>query len=172
MLAFATGCVTRKEGTYRSGVLIEPGPLALNDHYVFTFLDKWRISHAWLSGPVDIDYCRYTSRDNKGLAHDRFLEIDGKLVVQRVASAGDRYGQKYISNPQQKIYGTNPVTGKVEGYRPFCTHWFRDIWAGTSVFLIKPNPSQGTDQWIANAETVVVNGLPWLRQRFREDRAN
>jgi len=157
------GCLPREEGIYRGGVLIRPGnPLALGDRYEFTFLDKWRISHAWLSGLPEIEYCWYSRKDKK-TSLDRFVEIDGQLKVERVADAGDRYGQKYVSNPSRLVYGTDR-DGKFVGYLPFCGHSFVDIRVNVTVALIKPDPAHGTDQMVTGAKRVTLNGLTWLHQ--------
>jgi hypothetical protein len=156
-------CTGTHEVTYRGGVLVVPGPLAIEDHYAFRFVDKWRISHAWLSGPVDIDYCRYSRRDNNR-GEDRFFEIEGILKIERVSDAPQDKGKKYTSNRDEKVYGAYPSTGPFKGYSAFCNHTFQDIWTGPSVFLLKPDPAKGTDAWIVGAKPVVVNGLQWLRK--------
>lgn len=158
-----TACVNQPEGVYRGGILLTPGPLTLNDHYEFTFLDRWRISHAWVMGPTDIFFCKYSRRDS-GRGHDRFIEISGVLHRERVSGSKKDYGQKYISRSDEMTYGTNTRTGVFQGYDAFCTHTFQDIWTGISVFLMKPDPDKGTDDWVAGAWPVKVNGLQWLRQ--------
>jgi len=113
-------------------------------------------------GPPEIDYCQYSRRDN-GRGADRFFEVEGQLRMEYVAGAKATYGQKFISNPRQFIYGTDR-NGKFVGYLPFCTHVFTDIWTGVSVALIKPDPTRKTDAWIAGARPVTFNGLTWLEQ--------
>jgi hypothetical protein len=164
LLALLASCNSTDEGTYRGGVLIQPGPLGIQDHYAFRFADKWRISHAWLSGPVDIDYCRYSRRDAQ--FEDRFFEVDGVMKEEYVSYVPKDKGKKFISDPANYVYGTDPRTVEFKGYHSFCTHTFQDIWTGVSVFLIKPDSAKGTDEWIAGAKPVVVNGLHWLRKNI------
>lgn len=163
LLALLTSCVGTHEVTYRGGVLVVPGPLAIDDHYAFRFVDKWRISHAWLSGPVDIDYCRYSRRDNNR-GEDRFFEIDGILKIESVSGDPKDKGKKFTWQQSERIYGTSSRTGEFKGYLSYCNHNFQDIWIGVSVSLLKPDPAKGTDAWIAGATPVVVHGLKWLRQ--------
>lgn len=163
LLTLLTSCSGTHEVTYRGGMLVVPGPLAIEDHYAFRFVDKWRISHAWFSGPVEIDYCRYSRLDNNR-GEDRFFETNGVLQVESVSGDPKDKGKKFIWQQSEKIYGTSPRTGEFKGYRPFCTHTFQDIWTGVSVALLKPDPAKGTDAWIAGAQPVVVNGRQWLRQ--------
>lgn len=164
-LAQLASCNSTPEGTYRGGVLVQPRPLGIDGQYVFTLLDKWRIRHAWFSGPPEIDYCRYTRRDG-GMGEDRFIEVDGILKVEYLSGAPKDSGKngKYIYSPQERVYGTNPRTGKFQGYSAFCKHTFQDIWAGPVVFLIKPDSSKGTDEWVSGATPVAVNGLHWRRK--------
>jgi len=163
LLSLLVSCDSMPEGTYRGGVLIPPRPLGIEDHYAFRFVDKWRISHAWLSGPVNIDYCRYSRRDNNR-GEDRFFEVNGVLNVESVSGDPKDKGKKLIWQQSEKIYGTSPRTGEFKGYLAYCTHTFQDIWTGASVFLLKPDPAKGTDAWIAGAKPVVIAGLRWLRK--------
>ena len=163
LLAQLASCSSTPEGTYRGGVLVQPGPLAIQDHYAFRFVEKWRISHAWLSGPVEINYCRYSRRDNNR-GEDRFFEIDGVLKIESVSGDPRDKGKKFISNRDEWVYGTNSRTGEFTGYSAFCTHSFLDLWTAVSVLLIKPDPAKRTDEWIAGTKPVMVNGLRWLRK--------
>jgi hypothetical protein len=163
LIASLAGC-GGPEGAYRGGVFIPPGqPLTLSDQYSFQFLDRWRISHSWLSGSVDISYCQYSQRDN-GRGEDRFFEVNGRLKIERVSGASGNFGKKFISNSEQFIYGINPSTGAFKGYLSFCGHGFLDISTGMSVLLIRPDPANGTDRWVVDAKPVMINGLQWLRK--------
>ncbi|WP_028990614.1 hypothetical protein RG903_06335 [Thermithiobacillus tepidarius DSM 3134] len=57
LAGLSAGCATNAPGVYRGGVLMQPGPLGIQEHYSFRFVDKWRISHNWLSGPVELRGC-------------------------------------------------------------------------------------------------------------------
>jgi hypothetical protein len=162
LLTQLSSCGSTPEGTYRGGVLVQSGPLGIQDHYAFRFVERWSISHAWLSGPVDIDYCRYSRRDAQ--FEDRFVELDVILKKEIASYVPKDKGKKFIVQQNEWIYGTNPRTGKFEGYSAFCKHTLQDIWTGMSVFLVKPDASKGTDEWITGAKPVTINGLHWLRK--------
>lgn len=165
LLTQLASCNSTLEGTYRGGVLAQPGALAIQDHYAFRLMDKWRISHAWLSGPVDIDYCRYSRRGNSR-GEDRFFEVDGVLKMESVSGDPRDKGAKKIWNQDEKIYGTRPSTGKFKGYSAFCSHGFEDIWTGISVHVVRPDSTKGTDEWVEGAMPVAINGLNWLRKNI------
>lgn len=163
LLALLASCNSMTEGTHRGGVLMQPGPLEIQDHYAFRFVDKWRISHAWFSGPVDVDYCRYSRQDN-GRGEDRFFEVDSFLKIESVSGDPKDRGRKFVSNRDEKIYGLDPRTGEFRGYTPFCTHAFADIGTAVYVALIKPDHAKRTDGWIDGATPVMINGLQWLHK--------
>jgi hypothetical protein len=163
ILVLLSACSIQKEGIYRGGKLVIPGPLSVSDSYEFTLLDKWRVSHAWISGPPDIRYCSYSRRDN-GRGKDRFFEVDGLMRREVTSGARDSFGQKLLAESSTWLFGVNTRTGKFEGYDAFCTHTFQDIWTGFSVFLIAPDPAKGTDEWIAGAKHVTVGNNQWLRK--------
>jgi hypothetical protein len=162
VLFLVCSCSTQPEGIYQAGKLMVPGPLAASDFYEFTFLDRWRVSHAWISGPPDIRYCRYSRRDS-GRGMDRFfVDVDGLIKREVVSGARDTFGQKRLST--EWLYGTNSRTGQFNGYSAFCTHTFQDIWTGISVFLIVPDSSKGTDEWVSGAQSVSVGENQWHRR--------
>lgn len=163
LLVPVIGCETTSPGTYIGGVLLQPSSLDIKDHYAFSLVDKWRIGFSWISGPVDINYCDFSHRYSKRGEH-RFFEKNGILVKEFIAGGKDDYGKKIIASRSEAIYGENSSTGKFDNYRAFCTHTFQDIWTGISVFLVKPDPAKGTDEWVDGATTVTVNGLHWLRK--------
>lgn len=158
-----TACSVQQEGIYRGGFLIEAKPLGIQDVYVFTFLDKWRVSHSWLSGHVEVEYCDYSRRGGVR-GEDRFFEVSGILKTENVSGAPKDNGKKFISGRNEYIYGANPVDGNFKGYSAFCNYTFQDIWTGIHVYLIKPDPAKGTDEWIAGAKSIEVNSLHWLRK--------
>lgn len=164
LVCWITSCASQPEGIYQAGKLMKPGPLVAGNFYDFTFLDEWRISFAWISGPTDIRYCQIKRRELGRTMEDRFIEIDGVLKRERVSEAPQDYGKKFIGILYEKVYGINNRTGKFEGYDAFCTHTFQDIWTGFSVFLIAPDPAKGTDEWIAGAKHVTVGNSQWLRK--------
>jgi len=161
-------CASQPEGVYRGGVLIQPGPLALRYQYSIQLLDKWRLSHAWIGGPVDIRYCDH-SRMNGVRAEERYVEVDGWLTRFRASESSDPKdrGKVYALVPWERVYGLNARTREFQGsYSTLCHHTFREIWSGMSVYLIKPDPAKGTDDWISGAKPVTINGLRWLHKEI------
>ena len=57
-LALIASCAADVPGVYRGGQLMQAGPLDIQEHYSYRFVDKWRISHQWLSGPVELRGCQ------------------------------------------------------------------------------------------------------------------
>ncbi len=162
-----SACVTQEPGVYRGGVLVKPGPLDVQDQYSFRFLDKWRISHRWLSGPTEIWPCRYPSNSFRRLGGYGQLEIERNppFIEQSgiLYSVSEHNGRWSLSRWPEWVYGTTP-DGKFQGYTAFCGHVFRDTYDGIGLYIVKPDPAKGTDEWISGAQSVVINGLTWLRK--------
>ena len=146
---------------------MKEGPLAAEDHYSFRFVDKWRISHSWLSGPTDIWPCKYPNNsfrriggygDLEAEINSPFVEKEGVLYL-----ASEHKGNWTLSNRREWIYGTNPA-GKFEGYSAFCGHFFEDAFDGIVLNIVKPDPAKGTDDWVQGAKSVMVNGQVWLKK--------
>ncbi len=170
LAAGLAACVFQEPGVYRGGKLIRPEPLDIKEFNSFRFVEKWRISHRWLTGPPEIWPCGYSGNPfadkhpSSILANETdspIFEKDGKLftVGMRV-----RNGNLYAySVSDQKIYGTNRE-GKFIGYSSFCGHFFEDTLDGVYINIVEPDPAKGTDEWIKGARPVVINGLTWLRK--------
>ena len=58
-LVLTASCTADVPGVYRGGVLVQAGPLDIQAYESYRFVDKWRISHRWLSGPVEVRPCDY-----------------------------------------------------------------------------------------------------------------
>jgi len=169
LAAGLAACVFQEPGFYRGGKLIRPEPLAIKEFNSFRFVEKWRISHRWLTGPPEITPCRYLSNgfsDKKDWPalqsepNSPMFEYRGQLVL-----VGKHYKTSdfLISAPYEKIYGTNRE-GKFIGYSSFCGHFFEDTLDGVYINIVEPDPAKGTDEWIKGARPVVINGLTWLRK--------
>jgi hypothetical protein len=174
ILGLTTSCATEKPGVYRGGQLVQEGPLDIQDRYSFRFVDKWRISHAWLSGPVDIRPCGY-GIGNPFSNRPGFERLGGELNAPMFERDGQLFdvGSHYKTNEllvspvdREKIYGTNR-DGKFEGYSPFCGQVFaKDSRDGLGLYLVKPDSAKGTDEWIEGAQPVTINGLQWLHKEI------
>lgn len=146
------------------------GPLDIQDHYSFRFVDKWRISHNWLSGPVELQPCSYLlnafdplNSIRSDLNMDRntpFIEKENTIYV-----VGDHKGMWFLSEPREKIYGTNR-DGKFIGYSAFCGHLFRDSLDGLALHIVRPDSAKGSDEWIKDARAIDINGLHWLHKEI------
>lgn len=171
IVSITTGCSTEQPGMYRGGVLVQAGPLDIQDQYSFRFVDKWRISHAWLSGPIELRGCQgYPSNSFRRLGgygelgyerNSPFVERENVLYL-----VSEHKGNWALSNRRENIYGTNRE-GKFEGYLPFCQHVFKqDSLDGIGLYIVKPDPVKDTDQWIDGAKPVTINGLRWLHKEI------
>lgn len=166
-----SGCAsTAKEGqVYRGGVPIYERPLDIQDHYSFLFVNKWRISHAWLGGPTELRPCSYGGNLFKRLGEYGALEVEkNEPLIEKDGIIYDFYehrGKIFLSHPRERIYGTNPQ-GEFKGYSPFCGHGFKDSLDFVVLFIIKPDSAKGTDEWIEGAKPVTINGLNWLHKEL------
>jgi hypothetical protein len=62
----------------------------------------------------------------------------------------------------EHIYGTNYRTGEFIGYRRVCGTVDLSSRNGMSLFIVKPDPTKGTNEWVEGAKPVKLNGLDWL----------
>jgi hypothetical protein len=169
MLAVSTGCATEVPGVYRGGQRTQQAPLDIQEHYSFRFVDKWRISHSWLSGPLELRGCQgYGSNSFRRLGGYGSLGIENmEPIIEKNGAAYVVYEHKgifKISSPRNYIYGTNRE-GKFEGFSPFCVDVFqKDSLDGLALYIIKPDPAKGTNEWIEGAKPITINGLQWLHK--------
>ena len=165
----AASCAIDEPRFYRGGRRIYTAPLGVEDHYSYRFVERWRISHNWLNGPVDLRGCHeYSSNPFRRLGTYGALGIENmEPLIERngiLYSVYEHKGIFHLASPREKIYGTNP-TGKFERFSPFCVHFFGDSMDGVGLYIVKPDPTKGTDAWIEGAETVIINGLAWLHKK-------
>lgn len=175
---FISACTTAGLGSqpqpviYRGdGTRAIPKALSINELNIFRFVDKWRITHRWLNGPVDIRPCQEGGNAFlyvKGFeGHNKenrepIIERDGRLYA-----VGSYKGEFNIYRRNHLFYGTFNNQGRendFEGYTAICEHYFRDTLDGVGLEIVLPDPAKGTDEWIKGAEPVMVNGLKWLRK--------
>lgn len=140
------------------------GVIDVKNEYSYRFMDKWRISHVWLSG-INVRNCQYPLnvyrvRGGYGeLGEERngpFVERDGVL-----GNLVEHKGQWSVSTSYENIYGTNGQ-GKFERYNGFCSSFFLSSRNGFGLYIIKPDPAKGTNEWIEGAKAVHLNGVTWL----------
>ena len=157
--------------TYRGKQRVTPGPLGINELSSFRFVDKWRITHRWLSGPVEIRPCRNGGNPFpyvKGF--EAFNKEDSAPIIERdgrLYTVTSYKGEFQIYRKDEYFYGTPTSRGRendFEGFSAFCGHYFDDTHDGMALRIVKPDPAKGTDEWIRGAEPVTVNGLRWLRK--------
>jgi len=158
-------------GVYRGGrgLLVE-GPLDIQEHFSFRFADKWRISHSWLSGPVELDGCSgYPNNSFRrlggfgGLGNEQnppFVEKNNTLYI-----VSEHKGSWSLSNRREAIYGTDR-DGKFTGYSAFCGAGFKDSFDNLRLYIVQPDPAKGTSDWIEGAKAVTINGLHWLHKEI------
>lgn len=168
LLALTTGCATEEQRVYRGGERVFAAPLGIEEHYSFRFVDKWRISHDWLSGPLELRGCQ-----GYLLNTFRLLGGYGPLGLERNAPLIEKNDILYfvsehkgifrLVSPRERIYGTNR-DGEFVDFLHFCGHVFRDSMDGIGLYIVKPDPAKGTDDWIKGADRITINGLHWLRK--------
>lgn len=141
------------------------GLIEVKRQYSFRFLDRWRVSHGWLSG-TNVRNCRYGRNSYKRLGgygeleretHAPFVEHDG-ILGQLI----EHKGQWEVSTPFEKVYGTAGRNGIFERYTAFCGQAFLSSRNGFGLYIVKPDPAKGTNEWIEGAKAVQLNGSTWL----------
>ena len=142
------------------------GVIDVQKVYSFRFVDKYRLSHRWLTG-TNVRNCRYgVNVDPPGA----FPEILGNPpepntpLVERDGVLHHVYGNRgeiRLGVPRERVYGTN-AEGKFQGFSTFCEEAFLSSRNGFGVLIVKPDPAKGTDDWIRDAKPVTINGLNWL----------
>lgn len=168
IVALGASCSTDVPGVYRGGELVQSAPLGIEDRYSFRFVEKWRISHRWLSGPTELRGCQgYPSNSFRRIGgygilgneiNPPFVERNGTLYV-----VSEHKGVWSLDNRNERIYGLKQ-RGESQDYLPFCGHGFKDSLDFLALYIIKPDASKGTDEWVSGATPVVVNGLHWLHK--------
>lgn len=170
-LALTTSCAADVPGVYRGGQLMQEGPLDIQEHYSYRFVDKWRISHDWLSGPLELRGCQ-----GYLLNPFRLGQIEGNLNIESSSPfierknilylVGHHKENWYLSHRRENIYGTNR-DGKFESFSAFCQHVFaKDSLDGLGLYIVKPDPAKGTDEWVEGTQPVTINGLQWLHKKI------
>ncbi|HYD79064.1 MAG TPA: hypothetical protein VEC06_04585 [Paucimonas sp.] len=157
------GPVNEPVGNYANP--FEPqGVIDVRQHYSYRFLNKWRISHAWLSG-TNVRYCGYGLNPFKRLGGYGELEFESDQPFAEwegvLGSISEHNGQWRFVQHTEKIYGTNPE-GKFERYETFCHQFFLSSRNGFALYLIKPDPVKDTDSWIDGARPFHFKGVDWL----------
>ena len=170
-LALIASCAADVPGVYRGGQLMQAGPLDIQEHYSYRFVDKWRISHQWLSGPVELRGCQgYGSNSFNRLGGYGALGIENMEPLIELKgilySIYEHKGKFEIGSTRENIYGTNR-DGKFEGFSAFCQHVFsKDSYDGLGLYIVKPDPAKGTDEWVEGAQPITINGLHWLHKKI------
>ena len=142
------------------------GVVDMQKYYSFRFVDKYRISHRWLSG-VNVSNCQYGTTV---VAPGTFPEVLGNSpelnmpFVERNGMLQEVSASRGLSFdiPYEHVYGLNRRTGEFEGYRPYCSQAFLSSRNGMALLIIKPDPAKGTDEWVEGARGININGQIWL----------
>jgi hypothetical protein len=155
---------------YADGTVQVQGAVSMGPTYSFRFVEKWRISHAWIQG-TGVRRCRYTK--------NIFQTIPGYPELSREPNAalfekdGDIfYAGQFYKNPGKIVF--YPISQAILGrtysdrgaekfsYGAFCHKFFDPSRHGIQAFLVKPSPAGDTDDWIKGAAPTQVNGHTWL----------
>jgi hypothetical protein len=143
------------------------GDVKLEEMHSFRFLDKYRISHVWLSG-VNIHSCRYFRNVYRQINEggDLMRELNGPLFESNgVLSSVVKYDHnKYLTVANLRAYSLGVQKDEFEGFRPFCTQVIPDSRIGFSLSIIKPGPNTNSQSFVDGGVPVNINGLKWLRK--------
>lgn len=172
--ALLSACMTPKPGVYVGGVRQPEGLVALSERtYAFRFSEKWRISHRWVQG-TGVAPCKYWNNIFH-TAVNGFPKISSETEAPMFAQSGTIYVANvlpraplnvYFFNAGNRIQGEMPNGFQRTGYTPFCSQAFLPASPnGIALWLVKPDPAKGTDEWIRDAQKVTVNGRTWLVSR-------
>ncbi|MBC7682382.1 MAG: hypothetical protein H7172_08620 [Ferruginibacter sp.] len=157
------------DNVYFGGVALPKGPVVIGRSYSFRFVEKWRISHAWIQG-TGVEPCHYRGNifkrfpNYQALATDvegPMFEHDGRIY----------FGGVKPKNPEQILFwelsyqflGERMSDRGFDGkFQPFCGQAFQKSRNGMTLSIVKPDPEKGTDAWVKGAVPMVVNGRTWL----------
>ncbi len=155
---------------YVGGVAQPKGPVAIGGSYSFRFVEKWRISHAWVQG-TGVRPCLYPSNvfqripGYPALANESnapMFEKDGRVYMGTTferAPGQIVFGERSYELLGERRSGDRRFEGK---YTPFCGQFFAASRNGMSLSIIKPDPAKGTDAWITGAIPRIINARTWL----------
>ena len=147
----------------------QTGVVTVSPTYSFRFVEKWRISHAWVQGE-NISPCRYRGNVFKRIsgfpslsreAQGPMVEHDGGVYS---ATTFEKTGDQIVFfELSYQLLGERTSDRRFEGkYTPFCGQFFPTSRNGMSLSIIKPDSAKGTDAWISGAASTVINGRTWL----------
>ena len=160
------------DNIYFGGVALPKGPVAIGPSYSFRFVEKWRISHAWVQG-TGIEPCHY--RGNTFKKFPKYAVLAAEVQGSMFENDGKIYSA-FVKpkNPEQIVFwelseqflGESTSDRRFRGkYMPFCGHAFQQSRNSMTLFIVKPDPRKGTDVWVEGAVPVVVKGRTWLVKR-------
>lgn len=142
--------------------------LAVDSAYASRFMEKYRLSFNWLSGP-GIRNCTIPRNVYRRLGgygalgnelNAPLFETGGKLSY---AYKYDRAEYLEVSQLNNHVLGEN-LKGEFEKYEPFCSAFFSDSAIGFGLLIIKPDPRKGTDDYVDGSVPVKVGKLFWLKK--------
>jgi|GEM_PF-6303630 len=169
-LFFFGGCSIQEPGVYRGGKLIQPAPLGIEDQHSFRFMDRWKISHRWLSGSPQIMGCTgYSSNPFKRLGVGGKLgdEINAPIVERNgVLYVVAEHNQKWTLNDRREAFYGLDAYAKFTRFSALCGAAFSDSLDAMGLYIVKPDPAKGTDQWVTDAKEVTINGLRWRHKEI------
>ena len=157
------------DNLYVGGVAQPKGPVALGKMYSFRFVEKWRISHAWIQG-TGVRPCLYPSNVFRRISgypalasepNAPMFEKDGKVYMGTTFES--RPGQIVFGERSYELFGERRSGDRrFEGkYTPFCSQPFSSP-NGMALWIVKPDAAKGTDLWVEGAVPTVVKGRTWL----------
>lgn len=171
--AFLGGCygaLAPDNRLYPSGIPPhqQTGVVTLGPTYSFRFVEKWRISHAWVQG-LNILPCRYRGNVFGRLpgfsslaseAQGPMFEHDGGVYS---ATTFEKTGDQIVFfELSYQLLGERTLDRKFEGkYTPLCSQPFSSP-NGMALWIVKPDAAKGTDMWVDGAVPTVINGRTWL----------
>lgn len=152
-----------------------PGPLAIDKNYSYRFVEKWRISHSWFSGPAELNGCSYSGNPfrlftiNNQLAQEKNAPLLRWGEVVQGAEMNDKRDPKGIrirlrTDGVSDTYTLGTERGKFSEYEPRCVDLLLSSHDAFSLYIIKPDTAKGTDEWIENSVKVDIRGRTWLVQ--------
>ncbi len=172
---FFLGCSTSREENDREYYLrnsLLPGysrdKLDIGNFHSYRFLEKYRVSHRWLSG-ADVFPCLYPLNIYRrlggygSLMDDRdgpYYESNGYL------SFTNQYGNGPIVVDNMNLEVLGEESGVFKQYRPYCSYFNSDAAVGMALYLIKPDERKGVDEFVSGSTEVQTSGLRWLRKQI------
>jgi hypothetical protein len=177
LFAILSGCSSvPREVYYRNGVEFTPSSLALEQNMRFRFVERWRISFSWLSGPYGVNDCFKVKNPFIGLKQYGELAIEedsprwlwNGAIIYAFSSEKGAYPEqvkfafwKGLTSPEDRItLGYKEKSGEVK-YISLCSASMAQSFTSASATIINAKMLANAHEVIYGAHDVLLGDNKW-----------